>query len=294
MKHFVTNHEFTRRLTSRFVAGGELQDALEVILQLNEQGFEASLNYLGESVTSEEAAELSAEEYLKALDEIYVRHVRSHISVKLTQLGISLSENLCYKLMKRILVRAQSHNNFIRIDMEDSAYTDKTIAIYRKLRRKYSNIGVAIQSYLYRSEDDVKKMLEKGAKIRLVKGAYLEPKNIVYSSKNEVDKNYLKLMKMLLNKTVTYKSTRIAIATHDEKIIQYALEYAEEHNLTKKEYEFQMMYGIRGDIQKNLMQRGFTTRIYVPYGKSWYPYFMRRLAERPANLIFFLRNLVRI
>lgn len=290
-EQFVAGHGFTKRITDRFVAGEKLEDALEAISQLNDRGFEASLNYLGEHVNSEAIAEQATEEYLNALDEISKRKLRSHVSVKLTQLGIDLGEDLCYRLTEKIVARAQEYGNFIRIDMENSKYTEITLAIHWKLREKFHNVGVAIQAYLYKSEQDMGKMVEKGGKMRLCKGAYNEPKEMAFQEKKEVDKNYIKLAEMMLSRRAVEKGARTALATHDEKIIKHVIEHAEEQGLQKKDYEFQLLFGIKRDLQESLLKRGLTTRVYVPYGKAWYPYFMRRLAERPANMTFFLKNL---
>ncbi len=291
-ERFIAGSPLTRRVVSRFIAGYELEDALKAVSELNAKGHEASLNHLGESVTSEEMARQVAEEYILTLEEIAKRGLRSHVSVKPTQLGIDLREEICYELLHRVLEKAEELGIFIRIDMENTPYTDKTLDLHWKLRDSFSNLGVAIQSYLRRSEEDIKKMMEKGGKVRLVKGAYLEPEDVAFPDKKDVDSNFVKLLEMMLNRSAFEKGCRVAVATHDEKLVDYAIEYAAKQGMNKSEFEFQMIYGIRRDLQEKLLQSGFSIRVYVPYGHSWYPYFMRRLAERPANLMFFLRHLI--
>jgi proline dehydrogenase len=281
-RRIVTGWPFARRAASRFIAGDALPEAIQVIRQLNEMGLYATFDHLGENVTNVEEAEQSKEAYLLLLREIERENVKTCISIKLTQLGLVIDWDLCWNYTEEIVRLGAELGNFIRIDMEDSSVVDKTLKIYQALRDAgHSNVGMVIQSYLYRSEKDTRALLSQGTPIRLVKGAYKEPPEIAYPKKKDVDQNFDNLTKIT------------AIGTHDEKRIAFACSYAEEIGFPREALEFQMLHGIRTNLQLSLAKQGYPVRVYVPYGTEWYPYFMRRLAERPANLWFFLTNLFR-
>ncbi|MDQ3855217.1 MAG: proline dehydrogenase family protein [Chloroflexota bacterium] len=248
----------------------------------------AILDLLGESVTDAETARSSAESYLRLLEEIRQRNVESHVSLKLTQLGMDVDEELCSENVERIIRRACDYGIFVRIDMESSAYTQRTLDLFRDLRRRYDNCGVVIQSYLYRSAQDVEDLIAMRARVRLCKGAYLEPPEVAYQTKGEVDANFKRLAERLLA-----EGNYPALATHDPAMIEHARKYAAVHKIPPSRFEFQMLYGVRRDLQESLAAEGYNVRCYIPFGTEWYPYFMRRLAERPANIMFVLRNLIR-
>lgn len=299
----VTSWGFAWRTASRFVAGTQLDDAIRVVKELNEKGINVTLDHLGENTSTPEEAQQATDDILLALDEFKDKALRANISIKLTQIGLGLDENLCAQNLERILARAKACDTFVRIDMEDTPYTDKTIDLFYKMRGKgYGNTGVVIQSYLHRSEADTRRLLGDKVPIRLVKGAYKEPPDRAFPKKEEVDANYDLLAKLMLDASLANTSRlsddgRLppipALGTHDEKRIAFAKQYAEKIGLPKSGLEFQLLYGIRRDLQENLVQEGYPVRVYVPYGTHWYPYFMRRLAERPANIWFFLSNFFR-
>ena len=291
---------------SRFVAGESIQDAVRAIRELNEKGIAATLDQLGEHTTTTEEATQSAEGILAILDEIEKAEVKSNVSIKLTQIGMGLDDSLCCENLIRILHRAKEYKNFVRIDMEDTPYTDTTIELLNcGLDGGFEDqtVGLVVQSYLYRTEEDTRKLLERGVRFRLVKGAYKEPADKAFPKKADVDANFDLLTKILIDAALAAESPRIsddgrippvpAIATHDEKRIDFAKHYAEKVGLPKKALEFQMLYGIRRDLQEQLAAEGYPVRVYVPFGTHWYPYFMRRLAERPANIWFFISNFFR-
>jgi proline dehydrogenase len=286
---------FAARVTRRFVAGESLDDAIRAMRALNGKGILASLDHLGENVHTQADAARATGDYLNLLDRIAATHVNSNISLKLTQLGLDLGEDLCLDHMCRILQRAQDHGNFVRIDMEGSAYTERTLRVFRTLRGEYGfkNVGVVIQAYLYRSEKDVRELADEGANIRLCKGAYQEPASIAFPRKADVDQNYVRLMKIYLDEPARAKGAHVGLATHDDQMIRASKAYAASRNLPNDQVEFQMLYGIRPQAQEQLAAEGYRMRVYVPYGSEWYPYFMRRLAERPANVWFLLRNFFR-
>ncbi len=282
-----------RRVSRRFVAGETLDEAIAAVQRVNALGLMATLNYLGESVTSESDAIAGRDAYLEALEAIVSAGLDSHISIKLTQLGLDLGEDFCYENVERIVAYAAERGRFVRIDMEDSSYTQRTLDLYRRLRRSYDNVGVVIQAYLYRSRADVEALIEEGiAHIRLCKGAYAEPPSIAYPARRDVDENLLRLVWMMLAPEARERGAYPAIATHDERIISRVRAYVYHHRVPVDAYEFQMLYGVRRDAQQRLADEGYRMRVYIPYGTHWYPYFMRRLAERPANLLFFLRALL--
>ena len=282
------------RMARRFVAGETLDDAIRVVQTLNAKGLLVSLDHLGENVHSEADAARATQAYLDLLERIAISSVNSNISLKLTALGLDMSEEVCVGNMRRILTRARETNNFVRIDMESSTYTDRTLRVFRTLREEYGfgNVGVVIQAYLLRSEQDVREMAAAGANIRLCKGAYKEPPTVAFPLKADVDANYVKLMQIYLDEPSLSSGARIAVATHDDHMIDATREYVNANQVDKAAFEFQMLYGIRPQAQEQLAAQGYKMRVYVPYGTEWYPYFMRRLAERPANVWFLLRHLL--
>jgi proline dehydrogenase len=287
-KKFLTSHALGRRMAARFIAGEELEDALKVVRRLNTEGFMVTLDLLGESVQEASEAEAACQAYLHLFDRLAVEGLNSHVSVKLTQLGLAIDEGLACRHLRLISERAAQHHNFVRVDMEGSAFTEMTLRVFRTVNAPRDVTGIVIQSYLYRSGRDVEELLKWGARIRLVKGAYDEPREIAYRRKREVDRSFARLMEMMLSSGIYH-----AIATHDERLIAATQKYARAHNISPERYEFQLLYGIRRDLQRDLLRQGERVRLYVPCGHEWYSYFMRRLAERPANLLFLLRNLFR-
>jgi proline dehydrogenase len=294
-RNFVSNLGLAQRVARRFVAGESIDEAMAATRALNSRQMLVTLDYLGESVSEEQEATAAKDEILTLLDRIEAANVAANVSVKLSQLGLRIRPELALGNMRQILTRAQSYGNRVRIDMEESELVDVTLDIYRALREDFGldNVGVVIQSYLYRSESDVEKLISEGAWVRLCKGAYLEPPDIAFSEKADTDANYIKLTEMMLSEEARKNGLYLAIATHDEDMIHAALDYAKTNNLKPEKYEFQMLYGIRRDLQSWLVEQGYRVRVYVPYGTAWYPYFIRRLAERPANLWFFVSNFFR-
>jgi proline dehydrogenase len=302
----ITKWGFAWRMASRFVAGETCADAIRAIRQLNEKGINATLDHLGEHTSTVEEADRATEDILTILNEIDKAGVRANVSIKLTQIGMGLDEEICRRNLVRILEQVRQHGNFVRIDMEDTPYTDTTLATYYSMLQRGFNVnqvGMVVQSYLYRTEADVRKLLEYNTHIRLVKGAYKEPADKAFPKKADVDANYDLLTKLMIDAAVKIEANRIsadgrvppvpAIATHDEKRIVFAKQYAEKVGLPKEALEIQMLYGIRRDLQEQLVQQGYPVRVYVPFGTHWYPYYMRRLAERPANIWFFVSNYFR-
>jgi proline dehydrogenase len=277
-----------QRLSTRFVAGETLEQALEVSRGLNREGITVTLDHLGESVNSLDEASAARDVYLHTLEAIHSGAIQGNVSLKLTQFGIDLSQDECRANVDRLAARAAEIGSFVRVDMESSEYTDRTLALVRDLHAKYGSVGTVIQSYLYRSKADIEDLCRRGIRVRLCKGAYLEPAGVAFPKKTDVDNNYVALMKLLLD-----RGTYPAIATHDEKMIEATRAYAAERNVARDAFEFQMLYGIRRDLQRKLIADGYRLRLYVPFGKAWYPYYMRRMAERPANVLFILRNLFR-
>jgi proline dehydrogenase len=280
--------QFSRKTARRFVAGETTAEAIEAIRELNRKGFTATLDNLGENVHNEQEAQKAADEYLRALDSIRDSSVDSNVSLKLTQFGLTLSEDFCRKNVEQIVLRAKEQNNFVRIDMEGSAYTTPTLKIFTALRQKHENVGIVIQAYLFRSQKDIEEALQIRSRIRLCKGAYKEPPDISFEKKEDTDRNYVALMKILLKSGIYH-----GIATHDPNMIQATKDFVQKENIGRDQFEFQMLYGIRRDLQEQLVKEGYRMRIYVPYGTEWYSYLMRRMAERPANLLFVARNLIR-
>lgn len=277
-----------KQVVQRFIAGERIEEAIAVVQELNKLGIAATLDHLGESITSEVAANNEVSEYLRALQSIKDSNVNSNVSVKLTQLGLDINEQLCLRNARQIVEDASHRGNFVRIDMEDSAKTDATLRIFYTLRSEFEAVGIVIQSYLYRSEKDINDSLAKQSRIRLCKGAYDEGPEVAFPAKTDVDANFVKLMQRLLVSGVYH-----GIATHDEAMIQATKEFVAREKIARDAFEFQMLYGVRRDLQVELVKDGYRVRVYVPYGEFWYPYFMRRLAERPANLWFVAKNLLK-
>ena len=302
----VTNWSFAWKAASRFIAGERIEDAIRATRELNAKGINVTLDHLGEHTSTTEEADKATEDILTVLNEIDKAGVRANVSIKLTQIGMGLDEETCQQNLARILELAKKHNNFVRLDIEDTPYTDVTISIYHAmLERGFSTrqVGMAVQSYLYRAEEDTRKLLEKGTRFRLVKGAYKEPADKAYPRKVDVDANYDLLTKIMIDAALKIEMNKLsedgrippipAVASHDERRIAFAKQYAEKVGLPREAVEFQMLYGIRRDVQENLVKVGYPVRVYVPFGTHWYPYFMRRLAERPANIWFFVSNFFR-
>ncbi len=305
-QRLVTNWSLAWRAASRFVAGESVNDAIQVVRELNAKGIHATLDHLGEHTSTAAEADKSTDDILLILNEIDKAGVKANISIKLTQIGMGLNEEICRHNLGRILEQVKTHGNFLRIDMEDTPYTDITISLYNAmLERGYdtSHVGLVIQAYLFRSEEDLRKLLKSGTRIRLVKGAYKEPIDKAFPKKADTDANFDLLTKLMLDAAHEFESSTIsldkrippipAIASHDDKRIAFAKQYAEKIGLSKGTLEFQMLYGIRRDLQEQLVKEGYPVRVYVPFGTHWYPYFMRRLAERPANIWFFISNFFR-
>ena len=304
-RKLVTSWKFAWQAASRFVAGEKLEDAIAVVKKLNEKGINATLDHLGEHTTNADEACRATQDILKILDAIRETGVRSNVSLKLTQIGLGVDENLCASNLKAILERARQVGSYVRVDMEDSPWVDKTLDTYRKMRFEcgLDNIGVVIQAYLYRSEEDILKLREECTGVRLCKGAYKEPADVAFPAKKDVDANFDHLARLLMDGASQHGCPQASedglvpplpgLATHDEVRIRNAREYADRIDLDKRALEFQMLNGIRRDLQESLAADGYPVRVYVPYGTEWYPYFMRRLAERPANVWFFLSNFLR-
>jgi proline dehydrogenase len=288
-------------MAHRFVAGETLEQAITAIRTLNTRGLHVTMDFLGESVTNTEEATRAADEYLRILDQIASSGVRANVSLKLTQFGLDLDTDFCRRNVRRLVERASAIGTFVRVDMEGTPHTDRTLDVVRALRAEFSNVGTVLQAYLYRTEADLRALAEADTAIRLCKGAYQEPPDKAFPHKADVDANYIKLQRLLLDYAASAASVDgtgrtpplAALATHDEKLITNAKAYAAEKNIARDRFEFQMLYGIRRELQDQLVREGYAVRAYVPYGTRWYPYFMRRLAERPANVWFFLSNLFR-
>jgi proline dehydrogenase len=288
--NYVRNSRLAKHFAKRFVPGETLADALEVVRALNARGITASLDLLGESVTNEREARVTRDEYLKILDRIHETRLDANVSVKLTAMGLDIDHELCVATMQDILTRAQQYDSFVRIDMEASGYTDVTLKMFEE--RFYptykANVGVVLQSYLYRTFADVEHMNSLRARVRICKGAYKEPPSVAYPGKKDVDANYVKCMRELM-----LRGNYPGIATHDPSMINEAKRWAKEQGIGKDRFEFQMLYGVRRDLQQSLVREGYRMRVYVPFGTQWYPYLMRRLAERPANVAFITGNVIR-
>lgn len=298
----VTNWGIAWKVASRFVAGTTIDEAIKVVAELNANGMNATLDQLGEHTTKPEEAIEAANGIIATLDAIALSGVKANVSIKLSQIGMGMDDDLCRDNLKRILETAKKHKNFVRIDIEDTPYTDLTYDIFKEMLAQgfdVDTVGIAAQSYLFRAEKDIRDFLEIKAKFRLVKGAYKEPETVAYPKKADVDANYDNLTAILMDGSLKHETLLDregilpaipGIATHDPDRIVFAKNYAEKIGLPKDGYEFQMLYGIRRDLQNGSAKDGYSVRIYVPFGTHWYPYFMRRLAERPANIWFFVSN----
>ena len=290
LKNFATRFSFFKKLTTRFVAGEDIDEAVSHIRTINAENCTASFDHLNESVASDAEAEAEVTEYLNILSRIDETKIRSNVSIKLTQFGLGLDKELAYRNARRVVEEAHRRGNFVRVDMEDSAATQATIDIFKRLRDEFdlNTVGIVLQSYLYRTYADAQELIKIPARIRICKGAYNEPPEVAFPDKKDVDANYVKVMQLLLSSGVYH-----GIATHDPKMIDATIDFAQREGIGKEKFEFQMLFGIRRDLQKQLARDGFNMRIYVPYGKHWYPYFMRRLAERPANVWFVMKNVLK-
>ena len=286
--HWVTSNGTTRRMSRRFVAGEMLDEAIEAARKCNDAGMLATLDCLGENVATPADAQKARDTYLGIFDRIAQEKLHANVSCKLTQLGLDLSPEFCEGLVLSIAERAAAYESFLRIDMESSMYTQRTVELVKQVRLQTPCVGTVIQAYLYRSENDVRDLLSYGCRVRLCKGAYKESEEVAFARKADVDANYVKLMRLLLSSGFYH-----AIATHDPRMIAETIRWAAEQKISKDDFEFQMLYGIRTDLQRRLVRDGYRVRIYVPFGQEWFPYFMRRLAERPANLGFIVRNFFR-
>jgi proline dehydrogenase len=287
---FVRGNGLARRFASRFVAGETLDDALGTVRALNAKRISVSLDLLGESVTNEAEARAAGAQYLTLLDRIHSEQVDANVSLKLTQMGLDLSDELCVQIMHDILDRAREYGTFVRLDMEGSAYTERTLRMFEdRLYPSYrENVGIVLQSYLYRTPADVERAIELQCRVRLCKGAYDEPATVAFPAKADVDATYVKCMEQLLE-----KGPYPGLATHDPAIIARIRRYVREHQIGTERFEFQMLYGVRRDLQEQLVREGYNMRVYVPFGTQWYPYLMRRLAERPANVAFITGSVMR-
>ncbi|HVQ39356.1 MAG TPA: proline dehydrogenase family protein, partial [Pyrinomonadaceae bacterium] len=274
--------------TTRFVAGETIEEAIAAIRELNAEDCTASFDHLQESVSSPAEAEAEVKEYLEILERIDQTRINSNVSIKLTQFGLELDEELTYKNARTIVAEAARRGNFVRVDMESSKVTQITLDIFQRLRAEFglNEVGIVLQSCLRRTMDDAGNLVKLPARIRICKGAYLEPPDVAFPDKKDTDENYVRVMQLLLSSGIYH-----GIATHDPKMIEATIQYAQRERIGKDAFEFQMLYGVRRDLQRQLAKDGYNVRVYVPYGKHWYPYFMRRLAERPANIWFVLKNL---
>ena len=301
-RNIVAKWSIAWKMASRFIAGETLADGIKAIKALNDKGIYATLDHLGENTDSPEKARQSALDIIQAFDAIEEAGVRANVSIKLTQIGLGISNELCLENLELIMEKAKNNNNFVRIDMEDSPVTQRTIDIlYAARQHGYENAGIVIQAYLYRSENDIRNLLVDCFKIRLCKGAYTEPANVAYPKMQNINSNYDRCAALLINNALSKECPRISsdgkvppipgLATHDPKRVEFAKLYAEKMGLPKDAMEFQMLNGIRRDLQEQLVKEGYCVRVYVPYGTEWYPYFMRRIAERPADLLFLLPSL---
>jgi proline dehydrogenase len=290
LKDFATRFKFFKKLTTRFVAGETIEEVVPYIREINAENCTASFDHLNESVDNADEANKEVEEYLRILQKIEETRIRSNVSIKLTQFGLELDPELAYKNARRVVEDAKRRGNFVRVDMEASNVTQVTIDIFKRLRSEFelNDVGIVLQSYLRRTYDDAKELVKLPARIRICKGAYSEPPEVAFPDKKDVDENYIRVMQLLLSSGFYH-----GIATHDPKIIDATIDFASREGIGKEKFEFQMLYGIRRDLQRQLSRDGFNMRVYVPYGKHWYPYFMRRLAERPANIWFVMKNVLK-
>lgn len=285
-QEFILRRKFARGVAHRFVAGETLDEAIRVTRRLNASGMRVTLDHLGEAVEREDQAKRAAEAYIAILERVHEERVQTGISVKLTQIGLAIDPKLSRGYLRSIVEAARRYDNFVRIDMEGSEYVEDTLKLFYELNDEFPNVGAVIQSYLRRSESDVRELSSRGASVRLCKGAYKEPEEVAFQKKKEVDASYEQLLEVLMN-----SSSPLAVATHDSRMIDAAKRLMRTNSKRRAPVEFQMLYGVRRDVQARLVAEGYRMRVYVPYGTEWYPYFLRRMAERPANLLFVLRAL---
>jgi proline dehydrogenase len=288
LRKWLETSPVARRLSSRFIAGDTLEQAIQVSRRINGEGIKVTLDHLGENVASLAEAAAFRDVYLRTLETLVREGIDGNVSLKLTQFGMDLSKEACRDNVEMLVRRAKELDTFVRVDMESSRYTDRTLGLVRDLHARHGCTGAVIQAYLYRSQADVEALCAAGIRVRLCKGAYLEPPEVAFRRKADVDANFIRLMKILLE-----KGDYPAIATHDERMIDATRRFAAEQGYSRERFEFQMLYGIRRDLQRRLVRDGYRLRLYVPFGRAWYPYVMRRLAERPANVLFLARNLLR-
>ncbi len=293
LRSFAERSRLGQRTSARFVAGTEVADAIRAAAAVNQFGASVSIDNLGENVTNADEARASAQLYCTLLDEIAAHKLSANVSVKLTHMGLDVDEGMAYDIVRGLVAKAagMSPKNFVRVDMEGSPYTRRTLNLVHELHRVPGNegcVGAVIQAYMRSAEADIEQLLAERIRIRLCKGAYKEPAEIAFGAKSEVDANYVKQMKILMKSGVYH-----GLATHDEAIIRQAKEFATREKVAREAFEFQMLYGIRRDLQQGLVKEGWKVRVYIPFGSEWYPYFMRRLAERPANVLFIAKNLLR-
>jgi len=290
LKDFAARFKFFKKLTTRFVAGENIDEAVSHIREINAENCTASFDHLNEAVGSDAEAEAEVVEYLNILKQITDTGINSNVSIKLTQFGLGLDPELAYRNARRVVEEAHRRGNFVRVDMEDSTVTQVTIDIFKRLRGEFdlNTVGIVLQSYLRRTYADAQELVKIPARIRICKGAYHEPPEVAFPDKKDVDANYVKVMQLLLS-----SGTYHGIATHDPKMIDATIDFASREGIGKEKFEFQMLFGIRRDLQRQLAHDGYNMRVYVPYGKHWYPYFMRRLAERPANVWFVMKNVLK-
>jgi proline dehydrogenase len=293
LRQMATKFGPAQAVVRRFVAGETVEEAIAVVHQLNQEGLHATLDHLGEEVTSASQAGQATAQILGLLEAIEASDVQSGVSIKLTQLGLAFDPDLAAENLERIVGRAAQAGRFVRIDMESSEYVQPTLDLFEALWQRHKNLGVVIQSYLHRSDRDIARLIELGAPVRLVKGAYDEPPEIAYAQKSDTDESFIRLMEQLFSARALASGVFPAIATHDTTLIEWAKAHTRRRNICPESFEFQMLYGIRPGLQRQLATEGYRVRVYVPYGEQWYPYFMRRLAERPANVLFLLHNLLR-
>ena len=288
LKEFAAHFRLFKKLTTRFVAGETIEEAVATIRDLNAEGCTASFDHLNESVGSPAEAEAEVQEYLDILARIDETGIKSNVSIKLTQFGLELDPELAFKNARVIVADAAQRRNFVRVDMEASSVTQLTIDTFKRLRTEFelNDVGIVLQSYLRRTYDDARELVQLPARIRICKGAYNEPAEVAFPDKKDTNDNYIRVMQLLLSSGVYH-----GIATHDPKMIEATIQFAQQNGIGKEAFEFQMLYGVRRDLQRQLAKDGYNMRVYVPYGKHWYPYFMRRLAERPANIWFVMKNL---
>ena len=295
-RQFATNFPPAWQVASRFIAGETSQDAIRASQEVNQTGMSVTLNYLGESVATAEDAAVAREAIIQLLQQIYQSGVNASVSIKPTQLGLHLHQDIVHKNLQLVLTAAEKYDTRIRIDMEDSSVIDTTLDMYRGLRDEDGfghRVGIVIQAYLYRTEADIQALAQEGAWVRLCKGAYKEPSEVAFPLKADTDANFINMVTLMLSEEALQRGMYPCFATHDEVIIRHIMQYARQQQIEKDSFEFQMLYGVRRDLQQEVSELGYRVRVYIPFGTTWYPYFMRRLAERPANLWFFLSNFLK-